>query len=54
MGAQVMNLIDYLGVLIPLDYMTPEMQVLIAGCIIVVGIRLVTGAIGSWFEGMFK
>lgn len=49
-----MNLLDYLGVLIPLDYMTPEMQVMIAGCIIVVSIRLVTGALANWFEGMFK
>lgn len=49
-----MTFLEYLGQLIPLEDMTPELQALFAGCFVIVAFRLIAGALVSWFEGMFK
>lgn len=49
-----MTFLDYLGQLIPLESMTPELQAVVAACLVVVGFRLVAGSIISWIEGLFR
>lgn len=49
-----MTFLEYLGELIPIDIMTPEMQGVVAAALVVVSFRLVTGAVVSWIEGLFK
>lgn len=48
-----MNLLDYLGELIPLDYMTPELQVMVCAVILVFMLRLLVGAFLGFFEKVF-
>ena len=49
-----MNLIDYIGELIPLESMTPEMQTIVAGSILIIMLRILTGAFLGFFEKVFS
>lgn len=48
-----MTLLDYLDMIIPLDSMTPELQVMVCAVILVFMLRLLVGAFLGFFEKVF-
>ena len=49
-----MSLLEYLNEAIGFDGAIPELQLVFAGCLLVVCVRLIAGTLLSWFEAMFK
>lgn len=49
-----MTLIDYIGQIIPLDSMVPEVQTMVAAVILVFLLRLLVGGFLAFFEKVFR
>lgn len=49
-----MTLVDYIGELIPLDSMVPEVQTMIAAIVLVFLLRLLVGGFLAFFEKVFR
>ena len=48
-----MSFVEYLGELIGFENACPEMQLVIAGCMAVVCVRLIAGVVVDWFQRIF-
>lgn len=49
-----MTLLDYLNEIIGFEGVTPELQLVFAGCFLLICVRLIAGTVLAWFERIFK
>lgn len=48
-----MSFVEYLSELIGFENAVPEMQLVVAGAMAVIAVRLIAGAVVTWFERIF-